>query len=58
MDIFEWAEKNPNADYFDQHTGYIYHVQEYMRAKKFGLPNLGMRVSYNGQVIGVVREEE
>ena len=56
MDIFEQAKKMPNADYYDMHTGYVYHISDYTRAKKFGLPTEGIRVSYNGQLIGIVRE--
>lgn len=56
MDIFEWAKDYPNADYFDHHTGYIYHVADYMRAKNSGLPTEGILVSYNGELIGIVRE--
>ena len=57
MDIFEYA-KNYNADYYDPNTGYIYHVQEYNRTKKFGLPTNGIRVSdMEGNDIGVVPEK-
>ena len=57
MDIFEFASRN-NADYMDHHTGYIYCVIEYNRAKKFGLPTEGIRVKdHNGKLIGLVREE-
>lgn len=59
MDIFEQAKKM-DADYYDHHTGYIYHIQEYNRIKRFGLPNIhgGMRVSdaVTGEFIGIVRE--
>ena len=58
MDIFEYAKKT-DADYYDFHTGYIYHVQSYNRAKRFGLPTEGIIVSdISGTVIGIVREEE
>jgi len=57
MDIFEYA-RECDADYMDMHTGYIYHVQEYNRSKKFGLPTIGIRVSDDeGNHIGYVREE-
>ena len=57
MDIFNYA-KSYDADYLGPHTGYIYKVQEYNRAKKFGLPTIGIRViDTNGNLIGVVREE-
>ena len=55
MDIFEFAKRN-NCDYYDFHTGYTYHVQEYNRAKKFGLPTSGIRVTLDNRNIGVVRE--
>lgn len=57
FDIYKYAEKY-NADYYDPCTGYIYLVQEYNRALKFGLPTpaSGIRVMYNGEVIGVARK--
>jgi hypothetical protein len=56
MDIFEYA-KQFDADYYDQHTGYIYHVQEYNRAKRFGLPDFGIRVTDDeGNHVGYCRE--
>lgn len=54
MDIFEYA-KTHDADYYDFHTGYIYHVSDYNRAVRFGLPTEGIVVSENGKIIGVVR---
>ena len=61
MDIFEQA-RTMDADYLDMATGYIYHIQQYNRCKKLGLPNLygGILVtdSCTGEIIGVVREEE
>ena len=57
MDIFEQAAKM-DADYYDPHTGNIYLIQEYNRAKRFGLPTLGIRVvGPDGNIIGIVREE-
>lgn len=58
MDIFEYA-KQFDADYYDMHTGYIYRVENYNRAKKMGLPTLGIEVvdTATGQTIGYVREE-
>lgn len=44
--IFDWAEEYSYAsDYMDIRTGYIYHVQEYGRAIKLGLPTAGIRVT-------------
>ena len=60
MDIWNFARSvDFGADYLDPNTGYIYHIMEYGRAKKFGLPDVygGIRVSENGVTIGVVREE-
>ena len=57
MDIFEYA-KTMNADYYDFHTGYIYHVQEYNRSKSFGFPVKKIRVSLDGETIGYVSEPE
>lgn len=54
MDIYEQAEKM-DADYYDFHTGYIYGIQEYNRAKKFGLPTPGIKVYDNGVCIGIAR---
>ena len=41
-----------DADYYEMSTGRIYHIQEYNRAKKFGLPSQGIRVSVDGHTIG------
>lgn len=59
MDIFEQARLFPNADYYDFHTGLIYHIQEYTKAKKMGLPTNGIRISSasDGETIGYVKEE-
>ena len=59
MDIFEYA-KEYDADYYEMQTGNIYHVQEYNRAKRLGLPTPvdGIRVSRDGETIGVVREHK
>lgn len=56
-DIFEIAKQYGEADYYDMHTGYTYMTAEYNRAKRFGLPTLGIRVFENGVHIGWVREE-
>lgn len=61
MDIWAYARRiDFEADYYDPHTGYIYHLQEYGKARKLGLPAPydGIRVSENGVTIGVVHEEE
>ena len=57
MDIFDQVKKMPYADYLDMHTGYIYHIHEYTKLKELGLPVDGIKVSYNGKLIGVVREK-
>lgn len=63
MDIFKYAESiDFGADYYDWHTGYIYGIQEYGRAKKFGLPTPaelqfgkdGIIVYDSGKPIGIV----
>ena len=51
FDIYEYAEKF-DVDYYDMHTGRTYLVQEYNRAKRFGLPTVGIRVVEDGVVIG------
>ena len=56
MDIFEYA-KNNNADYYDFHTGCIYHVQDYNRALKLGLPTDGILVTCDGMLVGIVRPD-
>ena len=56
FDIYQYAEKNPHADYMDMHTGYIYHIADYMRAKRFGLPTPGIAVSENGKIIGYAQK--
>ena len=59
MDIFNQAAACPNADYYDIWTGNTYHIAEYTRAKRFGLPNLGIRVTDQfGNELGYVRERE
>lgn len=56
MDIFEQAKKF-DADYLDMHTGYIYKIQAYNRAKRLGLPTPGIEVyDSDGNFIGIVRE--
>lgn len=55
FDIYKYTEEF-DADYYDMHTGYIYLVQEYNRARKFGLPVHGIRIIDNGQVIGYARK--
>lgn len=57
FDIYEYAEE-VNADYYCHKTGNIYHIQEYNRARKFGLPTPGIRVSYNGETIGYAQRLE
>ena len=41
-----------NVDYMDMSTMYLYHIQDYNQAKKFGLPTQGIRVTLNGNIIG------
>lgn len=57
MDIYEQAKK-VNADYYDTHTGYIYHITEYNRAVQFGLPTPGIHVSCDGVTIGFAKKNE
>lgn len=60
MDIYAYAETGVLADYYDQSTGYIYHVAAYNRARSFGLPTLGIGVTdlATGQFIGYARRVE
>ena len=56
MNIFEQA-KEFDADYLDANTGYIYRIQDYNRAKKLGLPAIGISVyDLDGNFIGIVKE--
>lgn len=58
MDIFEQAKKF-DADYYDQHTGYIYKIQEYNHRKRMGIPAIGIEVyDFEGNCIGTILEEE
>ncbi len=54
MDIFEWAEYMPNADYYDDRTGYIYCVAEYTKQKEMGIDPKLIRVvdSMTNKTIG------
>ena len=56
FDIYKYAETY-DADYYDPSTGYIYLVQEYNRALRFGLPTPapGIRVMCDGVIFGVAR---
>lgn len=58
MDIYAYAESiGYAADYMDPHTGYIYHIQDYGRALRFGLPTPGIVVSdSDGTILGVARK--
>jgi len=51
MDIYEYAESiNYNADYYDMHTGRIYHIQEYGKALKE--MNSGIKQEANRKIVG------
>lgn len=57
MDIYNYAKEiEYGADYYDFHTGYIYHISEYGKALKLGLPTPGIRVSENGVTIGYAKK--
>ena len=59
MDIYAYAESiDYMADYYDWNTGYTYHITDYGRALKFGLPTNGIAVSENGKVIGYARKND
>jgi hypothetical protein len=47
-----------NADFMDISTGITYHIQDYFRAKKLGLPTEGIFVSQGGAMIGHIPESE
>ena len=59
MDIYKYAESiNYNADYMDMSTGYIYCIQEYGKALKFGFPTHGIKViDFEGHIIGYAKKE-
>ena len=58
FDIYDWAERYPGSDYYDQSTGYIYKCGDYTRTKSFGLPTPGIAVvdSVTGQLIGYAQK--
>lgn len=43
-DIFEIAKTYGEADYYDMCTGRTYLIAEWARAKRFGLPTIGIRI--------------
>lgn len=51
FDIYKYADEF-DADYYEMGTGRIYHVQDYNRARKYGLPTNGIAVTENGVLIG------
>lgn len=57
MDIYKYAEQiGYSADYYDMHTGYIYHIKEAGNARKlFGIDSK-IRISENGVTIGYASE--
>lgn len=59
MDIYAYAKSiDYAADYWDHHTGYIYHIQEYGRQLKFFGIDIGIKVSdQDGNIIGYARKE-
>lgn len=57
MDIFKYGEEiGFSADYYDWHTGHIYHLTEYGNTKRFSASTVGIHISENGKTIGYVRE--
>ena len=53
MDIIEYAKKiDWGADYYDPHTGYIYHLIEVGRAWKFFHMRLPITVTCDGHIVG------
>ena len=59
MDIYKYAEEiDYAADYYDYHTGFIYGIQAYGRALKFGLPTPGIGVYENGVLIGYAHKND
>ncbi len=57
FDIYELA-KDPlyqNADYYDMHTGNVYHTAAYNRSIKFGLPCPGIYVTLADGSRGIYR---
>ena len=43
-----------NVDFNDMNTGYLFHIQDYNRSKRFGLPVNGIRVTIIGttEIVG------
>ena len=56
MDIFKYAEEW-GVDYYDPHTGNIYHCQAYIQDKKAGLPVEGIPVTFPDGSKGMVYEK-
>ena len=55
MDIYKWADEQVSpCDYYDHTTGRVYHTQDYINAKRFGLPEVPIFVSEDGVIIGKV----
>jgi hypothetical protein len=52
FDIYQWATEF-DADYLDPNSGNVFHVQDYNRLTRMGLPTPGIAVTdYKGEFIG------
>jgi hypothetical protein len=55
VDIYKWADQQTApCDYYDHTTGRVYHTQNYIQAKRLGLPEVPILVSEDGIIIGKV----
>lgn len=59
MDIYEYAEKNPYADYLDMHDGCIYKIPQYIEERKTN-PDARILVvdSLDGTPIGYAKKSQ
>ena len=56
-DIYKYAEEF-DADYYDMNTGKTFHVQEYNRLRRLGLPTPGIAVTIDGILLGYAQRIE
>ena len=56
-DIYEYADEY-NADYYDMNTGKTFHVQDYNRLRRMGLPTPGIAVTIDGILLGYAQRME
>ena len=50
MDFNDYIELD--VDYYDMERGYLFHIQDYNYQNKNGLPNKGIKVTVDGDLVG------